>query len=1018
MAELAGGGRRVRGSRWWVVVLALTALVLPAVPGPAAAEVASSWPMAGRDAANSRSNPDEQLLGPANVGSLTRRWSATLGGTIAATPAVVDGTVYVPEAGGTLRALDAATGATRWSRAVSTYTGITGDSTRSTPAVVGGNLYFGNRVSSTKGAQVVSVSAADGALRWATVVDPSSLAKITAAPTVVGGVVYLGISSNDERSGNCCGWRGSVVALDAVTGAVRWRTMTVPTGYTGGAVWSSAPAVDTAEGLVYITTGNNYSAPPGVCIQPAQTGCTAADPRNHADAILALRTSDGSVAWSLKTLSADISSTVCLDPAHCGPDFDFGAGANLFTATIGGVTRKLVGAGQKSGIYWAADARTGAQVWSTRVGPGGSIGGIQWGTATDGRRIYVAETDAERRHYALTPSGDPVSGGSVAALDPATGKILWQTADPQSARDFGFVSTANGVVYAGSDAVSGPNMFALDASTGKLLWTYDSGGSVMGGAAVVDGQVYWASGYYTKTCPTGQTTCTTPNVLHAFALPTGDQLPGVPTAVTTSHDDVARSATISWSPPASDGGTAVTGYRVLRDGLDTGGNRSFAAVVPATTRTFTFRYLNAWDTYHLQVQAVNAVGTGAPGTGTTTVGAPTPSMPTGVLANRGNGSATLTWTAPTRAGSSAVTGYRVRRYAGATSTLQATTTLAATARSFTATGLTNGASYSFDVAAVNGSGTGRTSDRTDVVTPAAAPTVPTGVTVSHDAAARSATISWAPPTSTGGVPVAGYRVSRDGTDSGGTGAFTTVVGASTRTFTFRYLNPWDTYQLRVQALNVVGTGPAGSGSVTVTAPTPSAPTAVTATRGNARVTLTWGAPVHTGTSAVTGYRVRRYAGGTSTLQSTTTVAGTARSFTATGLTNGTGYSFDVTAVNASGTGRVSARTPVVVPATVPGAPVIGPASSGTAGGTITATATWSPPASTGGSAITGYRVTAVRLSSTGAVLATTVSALQPASARSLVMTLPVTGSYRFSVQASNAVGTSAASARSGLVTAR
>ena len=1015
---MAGRGGR-RGARgFWVGLVALATLVLPLTPLPASAAVPSSWPMAGRDATNSRSNPDEQVLGAANVGSLTRRWSQTLGGTIAATPAVVAGTVYVPDAGGTLWALDAGTGATRWSRAVSTYTGITGDSTRATPAVVGGRVYFGNRVSGAKGAQVVAASAADGAPVWATVVDPTRLGKITGAPTVVGGVVYVGISSNDELSPNCCAWRGSVVALDAATGAVLWRTMTVPTGYTGGAVWSSAPAVDTAEGLVYITTGNNYSVPPGVCTQPAQTGCTAADPRNYADAILALRVADGSVAWSLKTLSADVSSSVCLDPANCGPDFDFGSGANIFTATIGGVARKLVGAGQKSGLYWAVDARTGARVWSTRVGPGGSIGGIQWGTATDGKRLYVAETNAERQLYALTPSGDPVSGGSFAALDPATGKILWQTADPQSARNFGFVSTANGVVYGGSDAVSGPNMYALDATTGKLLWTYDSGGSVMGGAAVVDGQVFWASGYYTRSCPTGQTTCPTTNVLHAFGLPTGDRPPAAPTAVTTTHDDVARSATISWSPPASDGGSAVTGYRVLRDGVDTGGNRSFSTVVPATTRTFTFRFLNAWDTYHLQVQAVNAVGTGAPATGKATITAATPSVPTGVLAVRGNTTAKVTWAAPTQAGTSAITGYRVRRYAGSTSTLQATTTVAATARSFTATGLTNGSGYSFDVAAVNASGTGRVSGRTDVVTPAAPPTVPTTVAVTHDDTARTATITWAPPASTGGAPVSAYRVSRDGTDSGNTGPFSTVVAASTRTFTFRFLNPWDTYKLQVQAVNAVGTGPAGSGSVTITAPTPSAPTAVTATRGNARVTLAWGPPAHAGASAVTGYRVRRYAGSTGTVQATTTVAATARSLVVTGLANGTGYSFDVTAVNASGTGRVSPRTAVVVPATVPGAPVIGTATSGTAGGAITATAAWSPPAANGGSAITGYRVTAVRLDSAGTVLATTVSPRQPATARSLVMTLPVTGSYRFSVQASNAVGTSAPSARSGLVTAR
>jgi Fibronectin type III domain len=298
------------------------------------------------------------------------------------------------------------------------------------------------------------------------------------------------------------------------------------------------------------------------------------------------------------------------------------------------------------------------------------------------------------------------------------------------------------------------------------------------------------------------------------------------------------------------------------------------------------------------------------------------------------------------------------------------------------------------------------------------PTAPTATSATVDSSARTATLTWSDPASDGASPITGFRVARDGTDSGGTGAWSTTVAPTVHSLTFRFLRPWDTYRLSVQALNADGASPAATKTVLVQAATPSAPTGVKATRGNARATVAWTAPAHTGSGPVTGYRIRRYAGTGTTVQATATVPATVRSFTATGLTNGSSYTFDVTATNASGTGVVSARSAAVTPATVPNPPSIGTASSGTAGGAITATATWAAPASTGGSPITGYRVSALRMSSTGTVLSTTVSPVQLATARSYAMTLPTAGSYRFTVQAVNAVGSSAASARSNQVTGR
>jgi len=183
---------------------------------------------------------------------------------------------------------------------------------------------------------------------------------------------------------------------------------------------------------------------------------------------------------------------------------------------------QLLGIGQKSGVYWAVNPSTGKVVWQTDVGPTADPGhGIEYGTAADGRRIYVAEGDTLHKPYTLGGSG-PYAGqtdtaGSWAALDPATGKILWQTPDPNGSPDTGPVSVANGVVYGGSDSTTGTSMYGLDAATGAILWSFNSGGSVTGGAAIVAGSVYWGSGYCGTECfATGNPLNN--NKLYAFGL--------------------------------------------------------------------------------------------------------------------------------------------------------------------------------------------------------------------------------------------------------------------------------------------------------------------------------------------------------------------------------------------------------------------------------------------------------------------------------------------------------------------
>ncbi|PRY12163.1 fibronectin type III domain-containing protein [Kineococcus rhizosphaerae] len=510
--------------------------------------------------------------------------------------------------------------------------------------------------------------------------------------------------------------------------------------------------------------------------------------------------------------------------------------------------------------------------------------------------------------------------------------------------------------------------------------------------------------------------------------PPAATVPGAATTVSAAQVGTTQTATLSWAPPASDGGSAITGYRVSRNGTDTNGTGPWSTTVSAATRSFSFGALAYGSSYTFTVAALNAVGTG-----TSTSAAPVtitrpattvPGAPTTVSAAQAGTTqtATLSWAPPASDGGSAVTGYQVSRNGTDTNgTGPWSTTVSATARTFSFGSLAYGSSYTFTVAALNAVGTGTSTSAAPVTITRPATTVPgapTTVSAAQVGTSQSATLSWAPPASDGGSAITGYRVSRNGTDTNGTGPWSTTVSAATRSFTFGALAYGSSYTFTVAAINAVGTGTSTSpAAVTVKRATvPDAPTGVSAARGNASASVSWTAPSWPGTSAITGYRIRRYAGTSTTVQATTTVAASARSFTATGLTNGTGYSFDVTAVNASGLGAVSARTAVVTPATVPGAPVVGTATSGASGGSITATATWSAPASSGGSSITGYRVSALRMSSSGTVLGTTVSSTQPASARSLSMTLPQTGTYRFTVQALNAVGAGSQSARSNAVT--
>ena len=293
-------------------------------------------------------------------------------------------------------------------------TGIAKSHSRVSPAIGRNTVVVGDQAAGT----VYALSKVSGQPVWHTTLATDRGAIITSSPVVVGDRVYVGVSSGQEGIAVSTRdyvptFRGSVAALDANDGHILWQTFTVPPGFTGGAVWSSTVAVDPARHAVYLTSGNNYSVPGAVAAcQIAATNpveldaCLPAD--DHIDSIVSLNSDSGAVTWGQRFEGADTWTVSCLKlgfvpatpcPSPAGPDFDFGAGANLFSFHRDGVRHDAVGAGQKSGMYWALDRDTGRTLWATQVGPSGPLGGILWGTPpTAGASTCRAPTPLRRHH--------------------------------------------------------------------------------------------------------------------------------------------------------------------------------------------------------------------------------------------------------------------------------------------------------------------------------------------------------------------------------------------------------------------------------------------------------------------------------------------------------------------------------------------------------------------------------------------------------------------------------------------
>jgi polyvinyl alcohol dehydrogenase (cytochrome) len=315
-----------------VRLLVASILGLACLPAPALAD----WPLYGKDLSNSRNGGSG---GPSvtQAPTLLESWRFNSeDGDFTGTPVVAGGTVVVGSHGGTVFAVDARTGALKWSRDLNPgAAGERAPTINGSAAIDGGRVYV--PLADVDTPRVVALSLGSGAVLWDKLIDTQRDSDVFGSPVVWNGSVYIGVSALfGELNDPDVRVRGAVVALDAVTGARRWKTFTVRKGLDGGAVWTT-PAIDPGPARLYVGTGNAYHEP-------------AAD---TTDAILALDARSGRIVDHFQATPNDVWNGTT--NFFTGPDHDFGASPNLFTGRNG---RKLVGEGQKSGAYWAVDRAT------------------------------------------------------------------------------------------------------------------------------------------------------------------------------------------------------------------------------------------------------------------------------------------------------------------------------------------------------------------------------------------------------------------------------------------------------------------------------------------------------------------------------------------------------------------------------------------------------------------------------------------------------------------------------------
>lgn len=439
----------------------------------------------------------------------------------------------------------------------------------------------------------------------------------------------------------------------------------------------------------------------------------------------------------------------------------------------------------------------------------------------------------------------------------------------------------------------------------------------------------------------------------------------------------SQQVSLTWTAPVMTGGPAVTGYVVYR-GASSG---DLSPLTTVTSTSYLDQGLTNGQRYYYQVAATNPAGQGPRSPEVSAVPAMVPGQPTGLMASGGLRQVTLTWSAPSSDGGSAVTGYNVYRSASPDPET-AVVVGRGVSMPFTDTGLVDNVTYFYQVAAVNPVGEGPRSEFASATTLEAPPAPGALTAVPADS---MVTLTWSPSVSSDGSALA-YRLYR----SAGPGPSIVIATLSDRVFVDTGLTNGQTYRYQVTAVNATGESAPTEEATAVPFTLPTAPLNLEASPGDGEIILSWDQPFDDGGAHVTGYLLYW---GTNPENLLNVIPVLDTLYIHHDLANGQRYFYRVAAINAAGEGPLSNQASAV-PFSRPGVP-LDLRAAGMDGKVVL---TWSEPDGALNSNILGYRI--YRGNSSGAE-----TLLDVATGTSYTDTSVVNGNtYFYRISAINATG--------------